>query len=357
MSKPAIARPAHVPAVALQPVADPAGWTPAMFREEEPWVWRLEDDAIADILSAVARVEKAGTDLVALTRADFDLPVAGPLLARFKDELVNGVGIVQVRGLPVATLTRRQAAIAFLGMGTHFGERRSQNAAGHVLGHVKDLGYDYDDPRARGYQTAAALGFHTDPCDYVALSCLRTAQSGGESRVVSSVNIYNEMLKRRADLAAELIADFYWTRHGELAPGEEPFYRMPVFSFVDGYFSGRGISTHIMKAQKLPGVPPFTAAQKDAIAMFRALAQELAVDVPFQEGDFQILSNHVMLHSRHPYVDWEKFEEKRHLLRLWIFDASSRPVPDLVRENFQGIEVAGYRPKAPLEAEGDAEAA
>lgn len=347
-------RTARKPAVAMQPVVDPAGWTPAEFREAEPWVLRFSDSDVADILDAVERIDRAGTDLTRIARADFDLPVAGKILARVNHELVDGVGVVQVRGLPVAKMGRRRAAIAFLGIGAHFGKRLSQNALGHVLGHVKDLGFDYDDPRARGYQTAAALGFHTDPCDFVALMCLRTAQSGGASRVVSSVNLYNEMLKRHPDLVAELTADFYWTRHGEVAPGEDPFYLMPVWSFIDGYFSGRGISTHILKAQKLPGVPPFTAAQKDAIETFRAMVQELAVDVPFEEGDFQILSNHVMLHSRRPYVDWPNFDDKRHLLRLWLGAPDCRPQPDLVRENFRGIEVAGYVPRAPLEAEAEA---
>ncbi|MFT5539422.1 MAG: hypothetical protein ACI82H_000942 [Alphaproteobacteria bacterium] len=346
--------PAHTPAVPMQPVADPAGWGPHEFHEAEPWVMELPTDAIADILAAVARVERSNIPLTDISSDDFTLPVAGAVFANILDRLTDGVGIVQLRGLPVGKMTRQQAAIACLGIGTHFGARKSQNAAGHVLGHVKDLGLDYDDPRARGYQTATPMGFHSDPCDFVALMCLRTAESGGESRIVSSVNLYNEILRRRPDLVEELLADFYWTKHGEVSQGEEPFYRMPVFSFVDGYFSGRGISSHILKAQNLPGVPAFTPAQKEAIDLFRALTQELAVNVPFKEGDFQILSNHVMLHSRQPFVDWDPQEEKRHLLRLWISNPACRPVPHLVREGFEGIELPGYHPKAPLEAEADA---
>ncbi len=341
----------RVPAVAMQPIIDPAGWTAADFRETAPWVMRLNNDEAADIVEAAKRLEASDIALTEITRDDFPLPVAGPVLGEIHRQLGDGSGLVQLRGLPVGDLNRRQAAVAFLGMGTYFGARLSQNAAGHVLGHVKDLGFDYDDPKARGYQTAAAMGFHTDPCDYVSLMCLRTARSGGASRIVSSVNIYNQMLRLRPDLVAELTQDFCWTRHGEVAPGEEPFYRMPVFSFVDGYFSGRGISSHILKAQALPGVPPFTPAQCEAIELFRALTQELAADVPFEAGDFQILSNHVMLHTRRPFEDWEQPEEKRHLLRLWLSDPGCRPVPQLVREGFSGIEVAGYRPKAPLEAD------
>ena len=135
-------------------------------------------------------VEAGGGDIIAIRRGDFPLPRLAPRLAEVRRELVDGRGFVQIRGLPVADMTRRQAAIAFWGLGAHFGQALSQNAEGHVLGHVKDLGKNYDDPMVRGYQTKAAMGFHNDPCDFVALMCLRTAKSGGASRVASSVTIY-----------------------------------------------------------------------------------------------------------------------------------------------------------------------
>ena len=346
--------PKREPATAGKPVIDPAGWRPEDFREDAPWVLYLDDGEAADILEAVVAVEERGLELTAIGKDDFDPGSAAGTVDKIFHELKDGVGIVQLRGLPVDRLTRRQAAIAFIGLGSHFGTLKSQNAEGHVLGHVKDLGKDYDDPMVRGYQTAAAMGIHTDPCDFVALMCLKTAQSGGESRIVSSIALYNEMLARRPDLAAELAEDFYWTRHGEISPGEDPFYKMPIIGFVDGYFSARGVSAHVMKAQGLPGVPPFTAAQKEAIDLFRALAQEMTVDVPFQAGDFQIRSNHVMLHSRRAFDDWTDQAEKRHLYRLWLSNPSVRPIPKLVREGFEGIEVAGFTPQAPLEPEADA---
>ncbi len=153
----------RLPAAADRPVVDPADWRATDFRGEAPWVLRLSDAEAADILDAVARVEAAGLELTAIGRGDFPLGPAGDVLAAIFRELTEGVGIVQLRGLPVDRLTRRQAAIAFIGLGSHFGTLSSQNAEGHVLGHVKDLGKDYDDPMARGYQTAAAMGFHGTP--------------------------------------------------------------------------------------------------------------------------------------------------------------------------------------------------
>ena len=122
---------------------------------------------------------------------------------------------MQIRGLPVAEMNSEETAAALWGIGTHFGRALSQNPEGHVLGHVKDLGKDYKDPLVRGYQTKAAMTFHADPCDMVALLCLNTAKSGGESRVASSVTLYNELLKRRPALVADLCEDFFWTKHGE----------------------------------------------------------------------------------------------------------------------------------------------
>ena len=62
-----------------------------------------------------------------------------------------------------------------------FGRALSQNPKGHLLGHVKDFGGDYADPKVRGYQTRAEMNFHSDQCDYVALLCVHPSKSGGAS--------------------------------------------------------------------------------------------------------------------------------------------------------------------------------
>ena len=89
-----------------------------------------------------------------------------------------------MRGLPVERWTIRELATAYFGVGAHFGSARSQNAKGHVLGHVRDLGLNATkDPTARVYQTNERQTYHTDSCDIVGLLCLNTAKSGGASRL------------------------------------------------------------------------------------------------------------------------------------------------------------------------------
>ena len=341
---------ARQPAVPLAPVVDPAGWAASQASHTEEWIYHLSAEEIAEIGAAVAGVEALGLDIKDIGRDDFPLPTLAPVLAEIRDELLEGRGYVLVRGLPITEYTAAQAGAALWGIGLYLGRAVSQNADGHLLGHVKDLGKDYDDPLVRGYQTGAVMGFHADPCDIVALLCLRPAKSGGASRIVSSITLYNEMLKRRPDLAKELTANLYWSRIGEVPPGKEPWFRMAVFSFHQGYLSVRGVSATILKAQALPGVPEFTPAQIEAIDMFRDLAQELALDMDFRHGDIQFLNNHVILHTRRPYQDWPEPERKRHLFRLWLMIDGARPLPAEFAGQLEGIRVEGTVLKTPLDA-------
>jgi len=340
---------AREPARPGAPVVDPAGWEPEAIAASDDWQYRLAPDDIAEIADAVDRVERRGIDIVDLTRAAFPLPRFGDFLADVRRELLDGRGLAVLRGLPVAEWGRRRAAIAYFGIGHHVGTPISQNAAGHILGHVKDYGRRYDDPLARGYQTSAEMGFHADHADYVGLLCLQTAKTGGASMIASSVTLYNRMLAARPDLAATLCRDFYWTRHGEVPPGGEPWYRQPVFAFEQGYFSARGASSYIRKAQGLPGVPPFTESQLEAMDLFQSMVRGCAAAIEFEQGDIQLLHNHVLLHTRTAFEDWPEPERKRHLLRLWLKDDDGRPVVPLMRESFQGVHVPGFRPVVPLD--------
>ncbi|XXX47508.1 hypothetical protein WME76_06960 [Sorangium sp. So ce119] len=100
----------------------------------------------------------------------------------------SGRGFALLRGLRGRWLDGpdrldvRAAAIAFLGIGSHLGSARSQNARGHVLGHVKDLGLSSQDPSVRIYQTRERQTFHTDSCDVVALLCGRPRGHRGARR-------------------------------------------------------------------------------------------------------------------------------------------------------------------------------
>lgn len=337
------------PAGPMKPIVDPAGWYPADLEANDDWIYELSETEASEIRDAVAAIEASGKNIKDIRKEDFQLPTLDEGLVALYDELNEGRGFFLLRGVPIAEMTKHQAGIAFWGIGTRFGRTVSQNAKGHLIGHVKDFGGDYNDPKVRGYQTNVQMSYHTDQCDYVALLCMHPAKSGGASRIASTVTLYNKMLKTCPDLVKELINDFYLTRHGEIPPDEPPWYKLPVFSFHDGYFSGRGPGVHLTKAQDLPGVPPLTEKQWEAIRAFRSMVGENHFDMDFRPGDIQILQSHVTVHTRTQFEDWPEVERKRHLMRLWLLDKNGRPLAPGFRENISGIEVAGIELTAPVD--------
>lgn len=341
----------RVPAIAMQPVNDPAGWEPDDLGPVSSWSYRITDQDVRELSEAVAAVRRQGIAIEAVGRDNFKLHALAEVLADVKRELTDGRGMVMIQNFPIDRFDRRETAMAYLGLGSYLGNTMSQNGQGHILGHVKDLGGDYADLNTRGYMTRAEMLFHADASDYVGLLCLTGAKSGGESRVASSVTVYNRILARRPDLAKVLCEDFYRSHSGEVNPGDKPYFKQPIFSFTDGYFSATGAGAAIDKAQKLPGVPPYTAAQKEAVELYRQMVHECAVDIAFEPGDIQFLNNFVTLHTRREYEDWPQENRKRHLLRLWLSDPNGRPIPKEQREgrSGRGVNIKGVNLVAPLD--------
>jgi hypothetical protein len=336
----------------MQPVVDPAGWTADEIARSSEGTHLLSNRHIAELDSAIAALHEQGLGLLDITRERFPLPTLGPLLRDIREELLDGCGFALIRGFPVARYAIEDAAMAFYGIGAWLGRAVSQNAKGHVLGHVRALGgHAQANPLHRGYQTNEALRFHADSCDIVGLLCLRAAKSGGLSAVASSITVYNALLERRPDLVAELVRQWYMDRRGEVPAGKKPWYRLAVYSVKDGYMSSRGGGTHIMSAQRFPEVPRLTDAQREALEVKARLTEELCLYQTFEPGDMQFLHNHVMLHARTAYEDYDEPERKRHLLRLWLTTDGARPLVAAYAERINGIVVPGSRLTAPLAAE------
>lgn len=338
-------------AAPMKPLVDPAGWTADALRDVSSWSYRINDADAGELEAAVAAVRRKGVAMVDVRKEDFPLNAFADVLVDVRRELMDGRGIVMMQGFPLDRFDREGNAIAYIGLGAHLGQTMSQNKLGHILGHVTDLGGDYNDPHTRGYMTNAEMRFHTDACDYVGLLCLQPSKRGGESRIASSVTVYNRMLERRPDLLKVLTEDFYRSRSGEVSPGELPYFKQPIFSFTDGYFSATGVGAVIDKAQQLPGVPKFTPAQKEAVEVYRKTVEECALDIDFQRGDIQFLNNFVMLHTRREYEDWPDEHRKRHLLRLWLYDPDGRIIPAEQRAGRagRGVEIKGVARVAPLD--------
>lgn len=316
---------------------------------------------MAEIERATEWLVNAQVEIPAIGRDDFPLPSLGPRLRQMLDEVLNGRGFVLIRGLPVERWSKLEAATAFFGLGTHLGNARSQNARGHVLGHVKDLGLSSRDPNARIYQTRERQTYHTDSCDVVGLMCLQPAKSGGLSSLVSSVTIFNEMRRRRPDLLAVLFEPIETDRRGEVPEGQKPYFNIPVFNWHCGQLSTIYQRQYIESARRFAEVPPLTSQQIEALDLFDSLANDpaLYLQMEFRPGDVQLVHNHTLLHDRTAFEDWPEAARKRHLLRLWLAPAEARPLPAVFAERYGsitpgdrgGVAVKGTTQAAPLDAE------
>jgi hypothetical protein len=341
-------------------IVGPSAWTGADMRGcEAERAYHLSPSQIAEIEAALKLVCARGLDIADIRRQDFPLPTLGPVLDRLRAEVLDGRGFVLLREVPVEHRPIAESAAAYWGIGSYFGSARSQNAKGHLLGHIYDLGgSSATDPNIRSYATAERQNFHIDRCDVVALLCLRRARSGGLSAIASSMTVHNVMAARRPDLLERLYQPFPIDRRGEVPEGKAPFYEAPVFNEHAGAVSVLYSRLHIGSAQRFPEARRLTAEDFEALDMLGELAgdPELRLDMDFKPGDIQFLHNHTILHARTTYEDWPEAERRRHLLRLWLSPPGARPLPPVFAECYGDITIGdrggiickGTRPHAPL---------
>ncbi|MFM1990760.1 MAG: hypothetical protein RJA99_3717 [Pseudomonadota bacterium] len=320
----------------------PAAWYGPQWTGRDDWVVRLSETDVDEIEAAIAAwPARAHGAPAPLEAADFPLPNLGPRLAAIRDELLNGRGFSLLKGLPVRRWSRRDAALAFMGLGAHLGRARSQNAAGHLLGHVRDLGLSSTDPGVRIYQTHERQTFHTDSCDVVGLLCLAEARRGGDSLLVSSTTIFNEMRRRRPDLAARLFEPLATDRRGEVPTGMKPYFEIPVFSWHAGRLTAIYQRQYIDSAQRFADAPRLAPAHVEALDLFDALAEDPALNLRMrlEPGDVQFVHNHTLLHDRTAFEDWPEPARRRHLLRLWLAVPGARPLPAVFAQRYGSVTV------------------
>ncbi len=321
------------------PTGHPAVWFGTDFDRNDEWIVMLEPRHLAELEALVDLLLAGGGSLIDLARSSCEMPSLSPALRQAQEAVVGGRGFALIRGLPVERWTIEKSATAFWAVGLHFGWPVSQNGKGHLLGHVCDIKADLRDPKSRKYATNAAQPYHTDSCDIVALLCLQTAREGGLSSMSSSVTIYEEMKRRRPDLATALSQPLPVDRKGETPAGKAPFYMMPVFNEFEGSLSTIYARDFIEGSQRHPDAPRLTEQQVAALDLFDELAAraDIRLDMELQRGDMQFVHNHQIVHSRTKFRDYAEVERRRHLLRLWLAPPNGRALPPVFEERYGSV--------------------
>lgn len=325
-----------IPAV---PLTTPNAWLGEDLQDRSDWIEVLSAEDIAELRDALKAARATGRDIYDWTRKDFPLPGLGPRIAGWLAELEHGRGFILLRGFPVAEYSKEDCAGVYWGLGLHMGRAISQNTDGDLLGHVRDTGVDPKTYGVRLYKTRAEQDFHTDAADVIGLFCLRAAKAGGVSRIVSSVSIFNEMLRQRPDLVPALFQSFPFDTQGQHRPGERAWFPLQLCRFTDGQLQTFFVPWYIRESQQHADAPRLTPAQEGVIAFIEKTANDpcFYLDMHFEPGDIQFLKNASVLHKRTEYEDFDEPDMKRHLLRLWLVDPIFSGGDELLRKGVDRI--------------------
>jgi len=312
-----------------------------MANNPKAWLYDLSPEDIIDLETAAQHFQGLGIDVGEITKETFPLTTFLKHIDGLRKTLLKGTGVEVLRGLPIANYSQVFIATIFCGLGSHLGSARSQNSNGHILGHVRDIGADANDPNSRIYQTCDRQTFHTDSADVVGLICIREAKEGGRSLLVSAESIYNRMKEEHPNLLEKLFDPIATDRRGEIPEGAKPFMEIPVLSWNEGYLTVFYQRQYIDSAQRFEGAMRLTSEHIEALDMFDSLANnpDLCFGMQLEPGDMQFVYNHSQLHDRTGFLDWPDPTKRRHLMRLWLSMKGDRPLPNCYKERYGSIEI------------------
>jgi len=162
--------------------------------------------------------------------------------------------------------------------------------------------------------------------------CLQRGASGGESRIVSSLAIHNEIQANRPDLLPALYEGYHYAvAEAQFSDKPVTAFKIPVFCCIDDTVSCSYVRGFMYQAAKLLG-ERLPDKLVEAMDYFDALAErdDMKVEFLMEPGEMMLWHNFQMLHARRAYQDSADYS--RHLLRLWLKIENDRPLPDAIEQ-------------------------
>ena len=320
-----------------EPIVHPSAWTSESIGGKPGLMYHLKPehlDAFDEILA-----KTVNTKPLDVTREQFAHPAIEPAMAELREILLRGRGTVVVSGITRERYSEEQFERLYWGFGLHLGVPTSQSYRGDRLGRVTQTAVGPDNPINRGYKSSGELTPHTDNnVGIVGLMCVQKAAEGGYSLVTSSAAIHNEILATRPDLLDALYEGYYMTSE-EATLSANPYnnLKIPVFSYVDGYFSCLFNRGFYERANSHRGDMPEAFDEATKLVAEISRRPDIQVRYILEPGEIMLLNNYTALHARTPFTDSPEF--KRSLLRLWLTVPEGRPLCEAYR-----LKAVGYQP-------------
>ena len=238
--------------------------------------------------------------------------------------LEEGPGFAVIAGLDSDQLGREEALTIYWALGRSLGEPLAQNIEGDLLYDVRDTGRQVSEG-ARFSVTNAESTFHIDSAfspripDYVGLLCLRAAQSGGRSQLVSACAVHDALLAVCPVELEALYGEFCFDRRGQHRAGEDPVYRAPIFAWDGRELTMRYLRYYIEAGHEREQVALSDAQARALVSVEQQLQRpDLRVEFDLEPGHMLFTNNHWILHNRTAFKDFADPALRRHCVRLWL---------------------------------------
>ena len=262
-------------------------------------------------------------------------------LAALSDAVENGKGLAMIRNMPVddKRFTHDDLAVMYLGVSSHIGHIILQSSSG-----LRSVSRGYGMPLGKiqaemtgetpqgGKHTNNHFRLHTDRCDVLSLIGIRTAPTGGASRVASAPAIWNAMLEREPELAHALTQNI-----DRIWEGANGFYSLPVMGLTpSGKFTTQIAPSYVEGAQYMDETKKATVTQIRALDAMEEIGMELGAEFMTKPGMMYFLNNHQIYHGRGNWsvTDQEKSGSwggsGRLLFRTWISPFNSRALASVI---------------------------
>lgn len=264
-----------------KPSSSPAAWLSADIRDENQWLYTLNNAQIEEIRSAIDIAKSRLKHTWALSTDDFPLPTLADDFDKWREQIDHGLGFQVIRGLPVDDWSLSDLELFFWCFGLHFGTPGVQNGDKELISHLRAL--------SPSEGNTVQQTFRCDAVDIQATLCLRQDGQYNSNQIVSSISIYNEILRTQPELIKHLYQPFILTSDSN---DEDANPTVTPCRYFDGQLRTFFDPRHFHQG------PPF---QKQLVEAYKAIANSEKFHLPIhlKAGDIQLLSNHKILHT-HP---------------------------------------------------------
>jgi len=170
--------------------------------------------------------------------------------------------------------------------------------------------------------TNGRLAFHTDLGDILTLYARDVSDTGGETMIVSSSQIYNELAAARPDLLQEFAKKWTFSMSQNYETDGTPLVTNAAGDKLVFQYSRLPV-TGFRNSGPNPTQPAPSQKRLEAMALLEELAWRRSLALPRQPGDIAFINNLCLMHARKAFdldMNGNSLPSKRHLIKLMLQD-------------------------------------